>query len=470
MSFNIVDLVKDQITDGVLEKAGGLLGGDASKLSSGVESTVPALLGGLTSAASAPGKSSDLFNAVNNADDGLLNDFAGALGGGNSSNMIDQGSGVLTSLMGSGMMGNLGSVLSSVTGMSRGGSGSLMGMLAPVILGVLKKQVMGGGLDAGGLLSMLQGQKSNVANAMPANLTSQLGKIQGFDGLPNVSGIASSVSGAASGAVDSATGAVGSATGAVGSAASSAASNVGSAASNVGHSASNVGQSAKSSGGGLFKVLIPAAIALGLGWLAFTFLGKKDVDAPDVDVSGAASDAAGAATDAAGDAADAATDAAAGAADAAGDAADAATDAAGDAADAATDAAGDAADAATDAAAGAADAVGDAAAGAADVSELSGNVTGMFNQVSESLGGVTDVESATAALPGLEEIGGQVAELPDLFDKVPEAARGPLQGIVGEGMGSLQPIMEKVQAIPGVGDIIGPVMGPIMETLGGLGG
>ena len=390
MSFNIVDLVKDQITDAVLQKAGGLLGSDAGNLSSGLESAIPALLGGLTGAASAPGKSGDLFNAVNGSDDGLLNDFAGALGGSNSSNMIEQGSGVLSGLLGSGMMGSLGSVLSSVTGMSKGGAGSLMGMLAPVILGVLKKQILGGGLDAGGLLSMLQGQKSNIASAMPANLTSQLGSIEGFpsfDGLPDVSGITSGVSDAASGAIDS-------------------------AASSV----DAVGDAAKSAGGGMGKWLIPAIIALGLGWLAYTFLGKKDVEVPDV--SGAASGAASAVSDAAGDA--------------------------------------------TDAIAGAADGL--------DIGGLTGDVTGLFNQASETLGGVTDLESATAALPGLEELGGQVAGLPSLFDKVPEAARGPLEGIVGEGIGSLQPIIDKVMAIPGVGGVIGPVLEPIMETLGGLAG
>lgn len=408
MSFNIVDLVKDQMTDAVLSKAGGLLGGDASKLAGGLDSVIPGLLGGLTGAANAPGKAGALFDAVNNSDDGVFGDLAGAFGGSNSNGMIEQGSNALSGLMGSGMMGGLGSVLSSVTGMSRGGTGSLMGMLAPVIFGVLKKQVLGSGLDAGGLMSMLNDQKANVANAMPANLRSQLGGIDGFpsfDGIPGVSGIAS-------GAADS-----------VSNAASGAAST---AASGV--------ETATSSGGGIGKFIVPILAALGLGWAAFTFLGKKDVDAPDV--SGAVTGAADSAADAASGAADSAADAASGAAGAA-----------------------------TDAVAGAADAVGDF-----DVSAVTGNVTGLFDSASETLGGITDIESATAAVPGLEELGGKVSELPALFDSVPEAARGPLQGIVGEGLGSLQPIIEKVQAIPGVGGVIGPVLEPILETLGGLGG
>lgn len=387
MSFNIVDLVKAQITDAVMEKAGGLLGGDASKLSTGMSSAIPALLGGLTGSAKVPGNSGALFNAVSNTDEGLLNDFAGALGGSNSSNMIEQGSNTLSGLLGSGMMDNLGSVLSSVTGMSRGGTGSLMGMLAPVILGVLKKKVLGGGMDAGGLLSMLNDQKSNVATAMPTNLRSELSKIDGFPSFDASSGV-SNITGAVSGAASSATGAVSS-------------------------GADAVGDAAKSTGSGIGKWLVPILVALGLGWLAFTFLGKKDVEAPDIS---------GAATGAASDAAGAATDAVAG------------------------------------------------ATGDLDVSGLTGELTGVFNQASETLGGITDVESATAAVPALEGIGGTVSGLPALFDKVPEAARGPLQGIVGEGMGSLQPIIEKVNSIPGVGSVIGPILEPILETLSGLAG
>jgi len=331
MSFNIVDLIKDQVTDAVLEKAGGLLGADAPKLASGMEGAIPALLGGLTGAANVPGKSDALFDAVSKSDDGLLNDFAGALGGSNSGDMIEQGSSMLSGLLGSGMMGNLGSVLSSVSGMSSGGTKSLLGMLAPVIMGVLKKQVLGGGMDAGGLLSMLNGQKANIASAMPANLSSQLGKVDGFpsfDGLPSVSGIADGVKDAA------------------GDAMSSAGAGVGAAADKLSDAGQQGVDAARGAGGGIGKWLIPGLLALGLGWLAFTFLGKKEADVPAApDVSGVADDAKDAVANAVPD---------------------------------------------------------------FDVEGLTGNVTGVFNQASEALGGITDVESATSAVPDLQELGQMV--------------------------------------------------------------
>ena len=97
MAFNLVDLIKDQVTDSVLETAGGLLGGDdAHKVVSGVESAVPALLGGLTgAAASAPERASALFDTINKADDNLLTHFGGVLGGSNAGKLLGQGTSCL---------------------------------------------------------------------------------------------------------------------------------------------------------------------------------------------------------------------------------------------------------------------------------------------------------------------------------------------------------------------------------------
>lgn len=418
MSFNVVDLIKDQMTDAVLQKAGGLLGADGANLSSGLSNAIPALLGGITGAGSAPGQETKLFDAVNQADDGLLNDFAGALSGDNSAGMVEQGSNVLSGLLGGGMMNNLTSVLSSASGMSRGGSSSLMGMLAPVILGVLKKKVLDGGLNAGGLMSMLNSQKSNIAQAMPSNLATQLQGVEGFaafDGLK--SDVANSVSSGAAGVKDQLSDAKNG------------------AASSIDATAAAVSDTAEKTKSGMSKLLLPAIVALVLAWLAFTFLGKKDT-APAEQADAATETSQGADSQSANTGAEASVEGA--------------TEAASDTASTAL----------TDA----------AAAAGVDMDAITGDVTGLFDQASETLGGITDLDSATAAVPGLEALGETVSGLPDMFDKVPEAARGPLQGIVGEGLGSLQPILDTVLAIPGVGNIVEPIIGPMLETLSGLAG
>ena len=67
-------------------------------------------------------------------------------------------------------------------------------------------------------------------------------------------------------------------------------------------------------------------------------------------------------------------------------------------------------------------------------------------------------------------MGTNLGGLSETFNKVPEAARGPLTDIVGSKMEALTPIMEKAMSLPGVGDILKPAMGPIMEMLNGMGG
>lgn len=127
----------------------------------------------------------------------------------------------------------------------------------------------------------------------------------------------------------------------------------------------------------------------------------------------------------------------------------------------------------TDAAATATDTAAAASTAAADgvsADAIGGEVTGFFSDATESLNGISDAESANAALPKLKELGGNLDGIKGNLDKVPEAARGPVAGIIGKGMESFSPIVEKVLALPGVGDVLKPVLEPMLETLKGMAG
>jgi len=94
----------------------------------------------------------------------------------------------------------------------------------------------------------------------------------------------------------------------------------------------------------------------------------------------------------------------------------------------------------------------------------------MFSGASDTLGGITDVDSATAALPDLEKLGENVTSVSGMMENIPEDALGPISSIATDGMGQLQPIVDKVMGIDGVGDVIGPVLNPILEKLKAFGG
>ena len=386
MSFNLVDLVTDQIKGPLIGQMGSLLGDESSKASGAVESMIPALLSGLTDTSNTAKGADSLFNAIQKQDDGLLGNIGSMLGGGQASSLIDGGNSVLSSLFGGGGLGKLAGVLAGFSGLSKGGTSSLMGMLAPIIFGIIKKKILGGNMNAGAMATMLFDQKQNISAALPSGLSDQL----------NTSGFLSSLSDAGS-----------SVTSNVSETVSGAASSVSGAASNVASEVRDGVGDAASGGSSLFKWLLPLVGLVLAGWLAMKFLGG-DADVADK-----------------------------------------------------------AADAATGAVATATEAVAD---GLPDVDAVGKDLTGLFSSATDALSGVTDADSATAAVPALNEVGTKLSGLTGMIDKIPEAARGPLSGIVSTGLAALEPIIEKVTAIPGVGSIIEPIVGPLLETLRGMAG
>ena len=414
MSFNIIDLVKDQISDQMMGQIGGLVGGDSAQTSSALGGALPGLLSGLTKSAGSAGGAGALFDAVQKQDDGMLGNMGALLGGNDSANVINQGTSMLGSLLGNGALGKLAGVLTGFSGLNSRGSSSLMGILAPIVIGVIKKKVFDGGLNAGGLASLLGDQQNNINAAMPQGFSSQL----------ESSGFLNSIAAEPMAAMSTPDVKV----------------------PNV-----DMPDVSAPSGGGFMKWLLPLAAVVVLGWLGMKFFGNQGGDALD----------------------------------AAKGAADTATSTATNAAESATGAVSNAAESATNAASGAVESVAGAAGGLSaealekakaampegvNFDELSGNLNDVFGSTTETLSGITDAESATAALPALEEVSGKLGGLNDVMARLPVAAKGPLQSVVSGGLGSLQPVIDKVMGLPGIGPILEPVVGPMVEMLGGMAG
>ena len=412
MSFNLVDLVKGQLGGPALGQLGALLGEDNNKTEAALGAAVPGLLSGLTSQANSDGGAS-LFDAVSNQDDSMLDNIGGLLTGGNNSSVMDQGSGMLSSILGNGAAGGLASAVAGLTGIGGKSSSGLMGLLMPIVLGMVKRKIFGGGgfsQNAGGLLSLLNGQKDNVQAAMPSGFQNQLqssgfmDQMSSFGG--NVGGAVTGAAGAVGNAAGNAAGAVGdagrNAAGAVGNAASNTAGAVGDAGRNaagaVGNAASNTADAAgrtASGGGGFLKKFLPIAILAAIALFALKLCtGGKDVDVPNASVPSVE--------------------------------------------------------------------VPSVDVGGVNVGD---EIGGIFGGASDAIGGITDVDSANAALPALEEVSGKADNLTGIWDQVPEAARGPMSGLVGGHMDKLTPMLDKANELPGVADVLGPVTGPLLDKL-----
>mgnify|MGYP001822061282 FL=1 len=171
MTFNIMDMITDQLTPdniGVLAK---FLGEDSSMVTKAVSAVAPMLLSGFLGSASKP-EGRDLFNkSIDQADTSLLGNLAGALTGSGGSSMASSGLSMLTSLFGDNMLGSMVKTLTGFGGMSSNSSKSLLGIAAPMLMSMLSKKKQDDGLDSGGLLDMLTGQKKNIANAITPDMS-----------------------------------------------------------------------------------------------------------------------------------------------------------------------------------------------------------------------------------------------------------------------------------------------------------
>jgi len=106
---------------------------------------------------------------------GALGSFANMLGASGQSSLIEKGSQILSSLLGGRDQTALAGAISKYAGLGQNASGSLLGMLAPIVMGTIGQQQGTRSLDAGGIASLLSSQKDNIAAALPAGFANLLG-------------------------------------------------------------------------------------------------------------------------------------------------------------------------------------------------------------------------------------------------------------------------------------------------------
>ena len=107
--------------------------------------------------------------------------------------------------------------------------------------------------------------------------------------------------------------------------------------------------------------------------------------------------------------------------------------------------------------------------GVGDVVKIGKDLTGLFDTLGKTLGGVTDEATAQAAIPSLKDLIPTLDAIKAGTAALPDAGKATVKEAVGKGMGGLTAIVDKVMAIPGVGDILRPVVGPMLDVLKVLG-
>ncbi len=370
MSFNLIDLIKDQLSDQVMNQVSSMLGGDANQASSAIGGAIPGLLEGLMNAGSDSTKANDMVNAINKQDDSILDNLGDLLGNSDSqSSLLSGGANVLSSLLGNNVLGTLASTIAGFSGLGKGSSKSLLGFLAPVIFSLIKRKLLGsGGVNVGSLMDMFSGQKENVAAAMPSGFIQQL------------------------------------------SASEPAPRPTPRSKPDMAANVNNIPEPTESTGGSWLARLLPLALLCGVIWFAYDRFTKSEIEIPEGTTIPQST---------------------------------------------------------TDTIINNDVEVPEVPAVNVEVPtvDVKEELSVILGSVTNSLGSISDVESAQQAVPQLNAASEKIGGLVNIVSKLPVAAREPVKQVISGGLPQLQALIDKAVAIPGVGAVIKPVADGLLQKI-----
>lgn len=153
--MNLTDLLSSSIGQTIVKNVSGQFGLDENQASSAVNVAIPVILAGLNKNAQTPDGAESLNNALESKHDGsLLDNIGSVLGGGNITDLLQDGGGILGHVFGNDVP-KVESGVAQKTGISSDKIGPIIKMLAPIVMAYLGKEKTTNNVSAGGLGDLL---------------------------------------------------------------------------------------------------------------------------------------------------------------------------------------------------------------------------------------------------------------------------------------------------------------------------
>jgi len=159
---SLLDLVSQHLGGDNLRQISRQIGADEGTTQNAISMALPVLLGGLARNASQPDGPAALDRALNNHDGSLLDDLGSLLGG----HAGAQGAGILGHLLGAKRV-PVEQGIGRSTGLTQQQAGKLLLLLAPIVMAALGRMKRQGGVQPGGMGSVLQREQEEVARRAP---------------------------------------------------------------------------------------------------------------------------------------------------------------------------------------------------------------------------------------------------------------------------------------------------------------
>ena len=174
MSIDVVELVMQELPPDVIGQIDRLVGVGQPLAERAATAMVPAMLAGLAAKAAMPEGARRLADELDNLDPELLDKLGGLLAGPEQETAIGQGTAMLGRVLGPTSTQLLAKGVAKYAGISEKHANTQMGILAPVVMGSVAQYQQANDLDAGGLASLLAGQKDVIAQTTPDDLVDDL--------------------------------------------------------------------------------------------------------------------------------------------------------------------------------------------------------------------------------------------------------------------------------------------------------
>jgi hypothetical protein len=175
MATNLVSSIMQFLTPDMVAKIARTLGIDPDVAQKVVSAAVPAILASFAGLAAKPAGAQQLSETLEQQRPDMLSQTTGAIGGPDQKAIADTGTSLLSTLLGGGGLNGLVSAVSNFAGINQSASKTVLGLIAPMVVGALGQQQRSGGLDANGLANLLSSQKDQIAAAMPSGLANMMG-------------------------------------------------------------------------------------------------------------------------------------------------------------------------------------------------------------------------------------------------------------------------------------------------------
>ncbi|MCC7245137.1 MAG: OmpA family protein [Saprospiraceae bacterium] len=173
---NLLDSVKEYITPELISMAAKSLDESEGGVNKAILGLAPTILAGILNKNGDSNAMGNIFNMLSKFDSGVLGQLGNLVGQGNlaHNDPKDEAGHFLGTLFGS-KVPAITNAVSAYSGVKSSSTSSLLGLVGPLVMGLLSKRINTGGLNVSGLMSLLNGEKSSILGALPTGLGSVLG-------------------------------------------------------------------------------------------------------------------------------------------------------------------------------------------------------------------------------------------------------------------------------------------------------